>query len=66
MKCLKKLKLGHRKLIICFSGTARVTFNPLHQKFFAFQLINVKNRRHIVNYQFNLAAICLVFGWLVG
>ena len=26
-------QLGHKKLIICFSGTARVTFNPPHQKF---------------------------------
>ena len=26
-------QLGQKKLIICFSGTARVTFNPPHQKF---------------------------------
>ena len=26
--------LGHKKLIICFSGTARVTFNPPHIKNF--------------------------------
>ena len=38
---------------------------PASKIFIAFQLINVKNRRHIVNYQFSLAAICLVYGWLV-
>ena len=27
------VNLGQKKLIICFSGTARVTFNPPHQKF---------------------------------
>ena len=32
--------------------------------FYCFQLINVKNRRHIINYQFNLAAICLVYLYL--
>ena len=59
--------LGQKKLMICFSGTARVTFNPPASKIFiAFQLINVKNRHQITNYQFNLAAICLVYGWLVG
>ena len=26
-------QLGQKKLIICFSGTARVTLNPPHQKF---------------------------------
>ena len=42
-------------------------FQPLQIKnFIAFQLINVKNRRHIANYNFNLAAICLVYVWLVG
>ena len=40
-------------------------FQPPASKFFiAFQLINVKNHQHIMNYQFNLAAIYLV--WLVG
>ena len=38
---------------------------PASKIFITFQLINVKNRRHIVNYQFNLAAIWLVYGWLV-
>ena len=29
IKIFTKMKdLGHEKLIICFSGTARVTFNP--------------------------------------
>ena len=37
---------------------------PASKIFIAFQLINVENRRHIMNYQFNLAAICLVYGWL--
>ena len=30
----ENLELGEKKLIICFSGTARVTFNPPHQKIF--------------------------------
>ena len=45
-------------IIICFSGTAGVTFNPPSRAskiFIAFQQINVKNRRHIANYQFNRA-----------
>ena len=50
MSYVKFQTLGHKKLIICFSGTARVTFNPPASKIFiAFQLINVKNRQHIVN-----------------
>ena len=36
---------------------------PASKLFIAFPLINVKNHQHIVNYQFNLIAICLV--WLV-
>ena len=40
--------LGQKKLMICFSGTARVTFNPPASKIFiAFQLINVKNRQEL-------------------
>ena len=42
---------------------------PASKIFIAFQLINVKNCHQITNYQFNLAAICLLLvnlvGWLV-
>ena len=31
-----------KKLIICFSGTARVNFNPHIKNFIAYQLINVE------------------------
>ena len=34
---------------------------PASKSFIAFQVINVKNCRHIVNYQFNLAAVCVVY-----
>ena len=54
--------LGHEKLIICFSGTARVTFNPPASKIFiAFQVFTLKNRLYIANCQFRSAVICRHF-----
>ena len=50
----------------CFSGTTCVTFNPPSKIFIAFPVINVKNRPLITYYQFNLAAIFLVYVWLVA
>ena len=48
-----------KKLIICFSFTARVTFNPPAPKIFiAFPVFTLKIRLYIVNCQFKLAIIC--------
>ena len=59
------LYLGHKKLIIISQAPPASLSPPASKIFIAFQLINMKNRRHIVNYQFNLAAICLfMVGWL--
>ena len=45
-------------------------FQPPTSKFFiAFQQTNVKNRRHIVNFQFNLPSFALftsMYGWLIS
>ena len=38
----KKALLGQKKLIICFSGTARVTFNPPAQKIFIISSIHIE------------------------
>ena len=58
----KKINLGQKKLIICFSGTARVTFNPPASKIFiAFPVFTFENRLHIANCQFRSAVICRHF-----
>ena len=62
------LNLRPKKLIICFSGTARVTFNPPAPKIFiAFPVFILKNRLYIANCQFRSAVICRHFVcWLAG
>ena len=51
--------LGQKKLIICFSGTARVTFNPPASTIFiTFSVFTLKNRLYIANCQFRSAVIC--------
>ena len=58
-------KIEAKILIICFTGTACVTFSPPVSKIFIdFPVPNVKNLSLIMNYQFNLAAICQnVYGY---
>ena len=56
-----------KKLIICFSSTARVTFNPALRIFTVFLVFTLKNRLDIMNCQFKLAIIChyfVFFCWL--
>ena len=56
------LLLGQKKLIICFSGTARVTFKPPASKIFiAFPVFTFKNCLYIANCQFRSAVICRHF-----
>ena len=57
-------------LIVCFSGTIRITCNPQHQKFLLPYIYSIYIEQSSTHheYQFNLAAICLVYvmvGWLV-
>ena len=60
-----------KKLIVCFPGTARFTYEPPHQKIFiVFPVITLKNLLHIVNCKFREAVICrqpatLFVDWLV-
>ena len=68
MLSIKILIIRPKKLIICFSGTARVTFNPPASKIFiAFSVFTLKNRLYIGNCQFRSAVICRHFVcWLAG
>ena len=44
-----------------------ILFQPSHiKKFYFISSNNVKNSRHLANYHLNLAAIFLVYIWLVG
>ena len=57
-----RLEVGKAKLIICFSGTSCVTFNPPASKIFiAFPVFTLKNRLYIANCQFRSAVICRHF-----
>ena len=62
-----RANLGQKKLILCFSGTTHITFNPPASKFFiAFLVFFFKLSKHR-EYQFSLAAIFFVyviFCWL--
>ena len=63
-----RLVVRSKKLIICFSGTARITFNPPASKIFiAFPVFILKNRLYIANCQFRSAVICAILfvDWLV-
>ena len=60
------ISLGQKKLIICFSGTARVTFNPLASKIFiAFPVFTFKNCLRIVSLGRPSFAAILFVDWLV-
>ena len=60
--CLECSKLGQKKLIICFSGTAHVTFNaPASKISIAFPVFTLKKRLYIANCQFRSAVICRHF-----
>ena len=60
--------LGQKKLIICFSGTARVTFNPPHQKFllhFQYSHLKIVYTSTIVSLGRPSFAAILFVDWLV-
>ena len=63
-----KFFLRPKKIIICFSGTARVTFNsPAPKIFIAFPVFILKKGLYVVNCQFRSAVICRHFVcWLAG
>ena len=65
---LKVWFLGQKKLIICFSGTARVTFNPPHQKFllhFQYSHLKIVYTSQIVSLGRPSFAAILFVDWLV-
>ena len=51
-----------KKLIICLSGTARVTFNPESKMFIAFPVVTLKNLELSIYYGHHLQPFC----WLVS
>ena len=65
--------LGHninilrpKKIIICFSGTARVTFNPPASKIFiVYSVFALKNRLYIVSLGWLSFSTILFVDWLV-
>ena len=65
-----KTEIKGKKLTICTQAQpSSLELSTRITNFIAFPLINVKNHPHIAYYQFNLAAISLVYyyvcGWLV-
>ena len=58
--------LRQKKLIICFSGTARVTFNPPAPKnFIEFPVFTLKNRLYMAHFLNKVPNnILLIFGGL--
>ena len=46
---------------LCFSGTARITFNPPHEKFYSFSSIHIEKS----SIHRKISPILFVFGWLV-
>ena len=59
-----------KKLIICFSGTARVAFNPCLKNFYCISSICMKNLSICFqNCQFKMATCChhfILIGWLIS